>query len=335
MLKTSCIIDTYNHERFVCDAVESALRQTLPFDEIIVVDDASSDRSREILIERFGEHPKIRLLFRDQNGGQLACIQSGVLEASGDVCCFLDGDDQLDSRYLETLIPNYNADPTLQSAYVTCKAFDRSVRRIFANGGSQHTGLSLGITLRGNALIGAPTSCLSFQTKLLRQIFPYPLVSDWVIRADDYLNGASSLLGVRKKFVDQSLVQFRWHDRNNSWTIRERLATYRRRLSLNRLRCFYQEKLTIEGVQLDRDLHREFATWHSPSWKLLGWYLSAVMHGQSSRKISQCGSMLLHKLRSVFQRTTEEIASLHYCRPLAIEEMQDKNKTNQTSSSPD
>ena len=218
---------------------------------------------------------------------------------------------------------------------MTCEAFDKSIHRIFAKRETQHTGLSLGITLRGNALIGAPTSCLSFRTELLRQMFPYPYVSDWVIRADDYLNGASSLLGIRKKFIDESLVQFRWHDRNNSLTIGERLATYRRRLSLNRLRCFYKQKLSIDGDELDGDLHREFATWNSPSWKLLGWYLSAVMHGGSSRKISKCGSMLLHKLQMLHRIDGQEIASLHYCRPLAIEEMQHKNKTTQISDSSD
>ena len=98
LLKTTCIIDTYNHERFVCDAIESALTQTLPFDEILVIDDASTDKSRSILQERYGDHERVDLIFRSSNGGQLACIQSGVLASTGDICCFLDGEAGLSPR---------------------------------------------------------------------------------------------------------------------------------------------------------------------------------------------------------------------------------------------
>ncbi|MCH1495365.1 MAG: glycosyltransferase [Rubripirellula sp.] len=97
MLTTTCIIDTYNHKRFVSEAIESALAQRVPFDQIIVVDDASIDQSQVVLEKRYGEDSRVNLIFRTTNGGQLACIQSGVERATGDICCFLDGDDQYDS----------------------------------------------------------------------------------------------------------------------------------------------------------------------------------------------------------------------------------------------
>ena len=317
-MKSTCIIDTYNHDRFVCEAVESALAQSVAFDEILVVDDASTDQSQSILVERFGDDERVRLIFRSCNGGQLACIETGVLNASGDVCCFLDGDDQLDESYLRKVLQHYQENPTSQSAYVTCNAFDRSVRRTFARTGTKSTGISVGITFRGNTLIGAPTSCLSFRADLLREMFPYPMVSDWVIRADDYLNGVSSMLGVQKTFIDQELVQFRWHDRNNSWTCTQRLATYRRRLSLNRLRRYYETYLRFDASSLDSELHREFATWRDPSWKLFCWYLRTILRGRHSipRKLAQAASLLQHQLITHWQSTPDDSASLHYCKPL-------------------
>ena len=314
-LKTTCIIDTYNHERFVCDAIESALTQTLPFDEILVVDDASTDQSRSILQERYGDHERIELIFRSSNGGQLACIQSGVLAASGDICCFLDGDDRLHSNYLERLLPHYQDHRQCTCAFVSCEEFDYLIRRPFSRPGNQIAGFSVGITLLGNTFIGAPTSCLSFRREILKKIFPYPLVSDWVIRDDDYLIGVTSLLGARKYYVDEKLVSFRWHDQNNSWTCKEKLASYRRRLSLNRLRCFYESSLGMDAESLYDDLHREFETWGNPSWKLLSWYARTILQSRQNliRKMSQIASLIKHKIRTRLHPKESEVGSEHYC----------------------
>jgi glycosyltransferase involved in cell wall biosynthesis len=46
---TTCIIDNYNYARYLLEAIESALSQSVPFDEIIIVDDGSSDCSIEII----------------------------------------------------------------------------------------------------------------------------------------------------------------------------------------------------------------------------------------------------------------------------------------------
>src|SRR5215472_3204103 len=84
-------IDTYNHERSIEEAVESVLAQDVPFSdrEILVVDDASTDRTPEIL-RKF--EPHIRTL-QKQNGGQASAFNFGIPECRGEVVAFLDGDD--------------------------------------------------------------------------------------------------------------------------------------------------------------------------------------------------------------------------------------------------
>jgi len=87
----SVLIDTYNHERFIEQAIVSVLEQDFPAAdrEIIVVDDGSTDRTPEI-VKKF--EPRVRLL-RKENGGQASAFNAGIPECQGEIIAFLDGDD--------------------------------------------------------------------------------------------------------------------------------------------------------------------------------------------------------------------------------------------------
>src|SRR5207302_2508340 len=87
----SVLIDTYNHERFIEQAIVSVLEQDFPAAEreIIVVDDGSTDRTPEI-VKKF--EPRVRLL-RKENGGQASAFNAGIPECKGEIVAFLDGDD--------------------------------------------------------------------------------------------------------------------------------------------------------------------------------------------------------------------------------------------------
>lgn len=85
----SVIIPNYNYGRFIGVAIESALAQTLPPIEIIVVDDGSTDDSAQI-VESFGG--KVRLI-RQQNGGVGKARNVGAASSTGDFLAFLDADD--------------------------------------------------------------------------------------------------------------------------------------------------------------------------------------------------------------------------------------------------
>ena len=65
MTKVSVIVPCYNHEAFIAEALASVLNQTAPIDEVIVVDDASTDRSLEII--RSNRDPLIRLIALKKN----------------------------------------------------------------------------------------------------------------------------------------------------------------------------------------------------------------------------------------------------------------------------
>lgn len=93
----SVIIPSYNYGRYVGQAVDSALAQTYPAIEVIVVDDGSTDDTRERLAA-YGN--RIRYVHQ-QNQGLSAARNTGIREAKGDYLAFLDSDDAFHPHKLE------------------------------------------------------------------------------------------------------------------------------------------------------------------------------------------------------------------------------------------
>lgn len=89
MPRVSVVISTYNRERYVGLAIESVLAQTFPDIELIVVDDGSTDSTREV-VSRFG--PRVHYAYQD-NAERAAARNHGLRLASGDYVAFLDSDD--------------------------------------------------------------------------------------------------------------------------------------------------------------------------------------------------------------------------------------------------
>lgn len=96
--KVSVLITTYNHEKYVAQAVESALRQEVDFPfEIVIGDDGSTDHTQDILDQLSKSHPeRIRLLLRDKKGeglpGKINFVET-FQACQGEFIALLDGDD--------------------------------------------------------------------------------------------------------------------------------------------------------------------------------------------------------------------------------------------------
>jgi hypothetical protein len=93
----SVVIPCFNAERYVGDAISSALAQTYPAVEVIVVDDGSADQSLDV-IRTFGD--RVRCV-SGAHAGAAAARNLGLAEARGDLVQFLDADDVLHPRKLE------------------------------------------------------------------------------------------------------------------------------------------------------------------------------------------------------------------------------------------
>lgn len=94
----SIVMPVFNDEQWIADALESAERQTLEQIEIICVDDASTDRTPDIIEEHRQRDGRIRLIRHEQNLSAFQARRAGILAATAPYVLFLDGDDELDPR---------------------------------------------------------------------------------------------------------------------------------------------------------------------------------------------------------------------------------------------
>lgn len=101
--KVSVIIPAYNAERFIARSIASVQRQTFSNVEIIVVNDGSNDKTRELVESLCEEDTKIKLV-NTENRGVSCARNTGIEQATGDWIMFLDADDQLFEDAVESLL---------------------------------------------------------------------------------------------------------------------------------------------------------------------------------------------------------------------------------------
>jgi len=109
----SVVIPAYNEAAFIGRAVASALAQTLPPDEVIVVDDASSDNTAAELAKI--SDPRLRIIIHQQNSGAAAARNTGIQTARGDWIAFLDADDVWQPEKLARQIDYLNRNPEMDA----------------------------------------------------------------------------------------------------------------------------------------------------------------------------------------------------------------------------
>ena len=111
--KVTIVVPAYNAERWLRDALNSAVAQSFQAHEIIVVDDGSKDRTEDIA-RSFGD--KIRYI-RQPNQGVSAARNAAIREATGDWIAFLDSDDLMVPEKLEKQVAMIEENPNLVVVY--------------------------------------------------------------------------------------------------------------------------------------------------------------------------------------------------------------------------
>ncbi len=91
--KVSAILPNYNSSEFLSRSIQSLLDQTIPFDEIIIVDDGSTDESVAIITSFMDVHKHIHLVKHDKNQGVNAALNTGIKQATGDYVLLCAADD--------------------------------------------------------------------------------------------------------------------------------------------------------------------------------------------------------------------------------------------------
>jgi len=209
----SVLIDTYNHERFIEQAIVSVLEQDFPAAdrEIIVVDDGSTDRTPEI-VKKF--EPRVRLL-RKENVGQASAFNAGIPECKGEIVAFLDGDDWWAPNKLTRVAQAMTADPSLGIV-------GHGIVNVQRDGRGQAEILREGFHFRASTIEGARllrrrgsflgTSRMTIRADLLQRIGPVPDAIE--IQADEYLSTLAAVL-TRARILPEALTYYRLHEANS------------------------------------------------------------------------------------------------------------------------
>lgn len=212
-LRVSVVVTSCNQEAYLGEAIESVLAQTRPASEILLVDDGSSDASREI-VERYARaHPGlVRTLCHERTLGYARAKRAAVELCSGDLVTWLDGDDRLLPRKLELEIAALEADPEASLAYSNTVYIDArgAATGVRARGTTRQPSGDVFLQMFGRAF---PDDS-EFRNELvvarrLREVELYdasfPLYVDWDVRI-------RLTKRLRVAYCPEALVEYRLHD---------------------------------------------------------------------------------------------------------------------------
>jgi glycosyltransferase involved in cell wall biosynthesis len=239
----SIIINNFNYSCFLAESIDSALNQTYSFIEVIVVDDGSTDRSREI-ISSYGNRviPVLK-----QNAGQASALNTGVEISKGEYIFFLDADDvflpikveemvkilnQIVQENPDAIISNYIETidekgvvidiDILDTLHTACswnhlaeirgrknKLIDGTITRL-STPEQVHQFVD---KYRFIPYLGMPTSGFAMTRSLVKKVFPIPNESIR-ISADDFIVKGASIIGA-VYLTTMVLTKYRIHGKNN------------------------------------------------------------------------------------------------------------------------
>ena len=94
-MRTTVIIPLYNTEKYIEEAIQSLIKQTYPIDQIIVIDDGSTDQGASIV----KKYPEVELI-QQKNQGLKKTLNVGLMHAKGEYIGFLDADDRWSTNKL-------------------------------------------------------------------------------------------------------------------------------------------------------------------------------------------------------------------------------------------
>ena len=216
-MKISCIINNYNYCKYLGDAIESALFQTRPFDEIVIVDDGSTDGSRDVL-SGYQSNPRVKIILKD-NAGQLSAFNAGFEVSSGDWICFLDSDDRYKPDFLEkmekTALEKEKVDFLFcKREYINENGESIPVRYRDRYARDIDYGYTIAKTYYAFSYTGQPTSLNMIKRNVLERILPFDMLEEFRVCADIVLIQGASLVGARKYLMDKRLVEYRVHGEN-------------------------------------------------------------------------------------------------------------------------
>ncbi len=118
------VIPAYNRELYICEALDSVIAQTRLPEQIVVVDDGSSDDTTEVVLQWKHKYPGELNLLHQSNRGVSAARNTGIRHSTADLIAFLDADDLLSTHHLARLEVAFKYYPELLLCFGNTVHFD-------------------------------------------------------------------------------------------------------------------------------------------------------------------------------------------------------------------
>ena len=213
-LGVDVVVTNRNYGPYVEAAVESALAQTHPQVRVIVVDDGSTDDSRERLGRREAE---VDLVLKE-HGGQASALNAGFARCRGDITMLLDADDVLRPEAAARVAEAFGADPGLSKVQFRMTYIDRAGRPTGRTKPEGHIEAPTGDQRRAELAFPfdipwLPGGGTAFRAADLRRVLPIPEAEFPEAGADWYVVHLTALLG-EAGWIDEPCVEYRVHGRN-------------------------------------------------------------------------------------------------------------------------
>lgn len=208
-IRISIIINNYNYGRFLDKAIESALAQTLPAHEVILVDDGSTDNSLEVA-QRYAN--RISIISKG-NGGQASTFNAGFEACTGDWIWFLDSDDVLMPDALEQVSALMTDDiAKVHGKLVVIDSEGKQTGKLAPTEALAEGDAMPSLRYQGG-YVWPPTSGNVFPRWLLEKCMPVP-EAQFMLCVDLYLCNHAAASGPIKA-TDKPVGYYRIHGKNN------------------------------------------------------------------------------------------------------------------------
>jgi len=209
----SIVINNFNYARYLSQSIDSALAQTHPSTEVVVVDDASADDSRAVIR---GYDDRIVSVLLEQNGGQGAAINAGFRASHGEIVIFLDSDDYLYSQAVERVVSAWT--PGISKVQYRLHLVDREGGKIDLFPAPEirfDSGDVVPLLLAAGRYETTVTSGNAFSRGALEKMLPIPQ-EQFRIAADGYLVTVAPLFGPVAS-LEEPLGAYRQHG-ESAWS---------------------------------------------------------------------------------------------------------------------
>ena len=254
----SVIVNNYDYGRFLKEAIDSALHQSYPSVEVIVVDDGSTDHSREIIT---GYADRIIPVLKT-NGGQASAFNAGFRVSRGEVVMFLDSDDVLLPGAVEQVVPLFQ-DADVVKVHWPLWEIDKNGEKTgqLEPRGTLPEGDLREIVFREGPAShrNPPTTGNAWARWFLERVCPIP-EQDWKICADCYLLELAPLFGPIKRILEPQGL-YRAHGQNSygrlafDVMLRQQVALY------NHLFTVMSQRSQDWGLDIDLEVWKR-KSWH-------------------------------------------------------------------------